>query len=421
MSEQVAQGQVQIAHGLHRSFEALRTVLDERPHRPIRVRYSHQPNVLASLAVLTPCVAASITASRMGQQADCDITWVCVDYDGADDEQFLRVRLPRLRPAPATRMTPALGRRWAGRRLTSSIPSSAMLSRLVDLEQEVVHAALALRHDLARRGWPVGARRTCRQRVTEGFTALRHALSIHRRLPDALASHNSWMIEQVFGVHVSVQSGTDWLQGQAKQRMETLALVAAARPDLLGAGIWRVCSRCHVRTRVECGVSSSILQVTEESCGGCGRVLERAPIDLTATVDSPAGPCPEFFPPVHLDDLLERLVDPGFDLAVHYPGSFSHLAASRAALVPLLDGVLSGYPQPAPDWCPTHLDLIAFVDSLFPDRSPRSTRVDDVTAFQILYRSSALVAWSILSRPSTARPLTAITSRPANPGGSSRD
>ncbi|WP_444947143.1 hypothetical protein [Micromonospora ureilytica] len=396
-------GQVQIADGLHRSFDALRTVLDETPHRPTRVRYSHQPNVLASLAVLTPCVAAPITARRAGQRADFIITWVSTDYDGADDEQFLRVRLPRTRPAPATRMTPALGRRWAGRRLASSIPSSAVLTRLASLEQEVVHAALALRHHLARLGWPVSARRTCRQRITEGFAALRHTLGTYRRLPDALAGHNTWMIEQVFGVHVSVHGGTDWLLGQAKQRLETLALVAAARPELLGAGIWRVCSRCHVRTRVECGVSSSSLRVTEGSCGGCGHVLGRGPIDLTATVDSPAGPCPEFVPLVHLDDLMERLVDPGFDLAVHYPGSFSHLAASRAALLPLLDGALSGYPKPAPDWCPTHLDLIAFVDSLFPDRlSRRPTRAEDATAFQILYRSSALVAWSILSGPSTA-------------------
>ncbi|MFG3698054.1 hypothetical protein ACGF5C_09060 [Micromonospora sp. NPDC047620] len=410
----MTEGHVHVAAGVHRSFADLRTVLAGAGRGPVRVRYCHQPNMLASLAVLTPCVAAPIAASCAGRPGDCAVTWVSVDYDAADDEQLFRVRLPRTHPVPGTRMTPALGRRWAGRRLASSIASSAALSRVPELEQEVVNAALALRHDLAGRGWAVTSRRTCRRRVAEGFAALRHALGSHRRLTDALAGHNTWMVEQVFGVSAAVRSGTDWLLARARWRLRALLLVAGDRPDLLKAGTWRVCPRCHVRSRIQFRFGTSDMGVVGSSCLGCGRVLGPAPLDLTATVDSPAGPCPEYLLPVQLDDVLERLVEPGFDLAVHYPGSFVHLAASRAALLPLLNGALSGYPEPAPDWCPTHLELTSFVDILLRDGfSPRPKDADDARAFHLLYRSSALVCWSVLAGSATA----AAADHPNGPDG----
>lgn len=385
------------AAGMHRSIPALEALLAAR-RGVLRVRYSHQPNALASLAVLSACAAAALTGLRRQAPVKCLVTWMSVDYDGADDEQLLRVRLPRCRPGLSTRMSPVLNRRRMGKRLAASIPAGAMRFRLAEVEQEAVHSALALRHHLARQGWAVTGRRTCRSRVAEGFAALRHLLGSRARLPDALAEHNAWMIRQIFGVDVSVASGVETLLNQAQARQRMLSFIALARPDLVREGIWRVCSRCHVRTRVRCRFEASGAEIDAAECAGCGQATAGAALDLSAVVDSSAGPCPEFIVPVRLDDLLERLVEPDFGLAAHYPGSVPHLTGSRSILVALLKSELRGYPEPPPDWCPTHLDLAALTDMLLPGPIPeRSANSAGMTASQVLYRSSALVAWSVLA------------------------
>jgi hypothetical protein len=358
----------------------------------LRFRFSHQPNAFASFAVLSIPAFAWALARRNNSSIDCSASWVLVDYDSADDQQLLRLRMPKALPDHQTRMSGLVPRRSTHRRLASSVPSSAAVARLPVLKTELTQSALALRHYLASREIKTNSRKECRRQAEDSIARLDADLAANRRLTDALGQHNRWEAKTAFGIDVRIVSGTDWLLGQATARLRALTTVVARHPKLVDGGTWRVCPRCYTRTRVPIHRDASGNLATPDTQCREGHSLAAATLDFARTIESIAGPCPAFILPVRLDDVMERLVADDCDLIVSYPGSYAHLRESVRAVHTLravLDRSKRGI---IPDWCPSHR-----VQNLFHDLIRSRLLPDDqqIPVASSLYRSSLAVARSI--------------------------
>ena len=358
-----------------------------------RFRFVHQPNALASFAVL--CVPAILyaLARRSNSSVVCSGIWVLVDYDSADDQQLLRLQMPTLLRDLQTRTSSLVSRRLARRRLASSLPSSAVIPRMSVLRTGLLQSVLALRHHLLSRGIMTKSRRESRRQIENSIACLDAELTANQRLTDALGQHSKWTVKDVFGIDLEIVTGTDWLLSQAPLRLRVLRWIAAQYPALISSGAWRVCPYCYTRTRVPITSYASGDLISPATRCIEGHLLSAVPFDLTMTVESAAGMCPMFVLPVRLDDIMERLIPDDSDLLVSYPGSFSHLEESVGMVRELrsLPGIMKR--QSTPDWCPSHSSQNPFSalvqGSLLSDRERLSIACS-------LYRSSLAVAHSIL-------------------------
>jgi hypothetical protein len=205
-----------------------------------------------------------------------------------------------------------------------------------------------------------------------------------------LGQHNRWSAKAAFGIDVRIVSGTNWLLDQAASRLRALRTITARYPTFVAGGAWRVCPQCYTRTKVPISRNVSGDLTSPDT-----RCEERHPlseilIDLAKTIESPVGACPMFILPVHLDDIMERLLSDDFDLTISYPGSYTHLHESVNAihvLHPLLDRSKRSL---IPDWCPSHRTQNIFRD--FVRGLPHDQQVPIAS---LLYRSSLTVACSI--------------------------
>jgi hypothetical protein len=273
-----------------------------------KLRFSHQPNPMMSLAVsMVPVLSISLTADPM--------TWVGVDYDDAEDTRFVHYYTPRR----ANDGRYLLSR---GRRVVPELPGRLLAARRSDelavggkLGQCIEESALFTRSLLQQFGAVIQSRKTTRILAEQMLAEYSALLQSEERLTDASGKFTARLWSLVLGedpVYISGLTVNNTYLDCQKQ-----FAVTAARANLLARDrfFWLVCSGCTRRLPTTVALSGDDLEIWA-ACRRCN-------VEYSCSYGEDAGLT--VIPRVVLDDAFDIWCRHNLGLGVSYPKAAAHL------------------------------------------------------------------------------------------------